>query len=96
MNAFEIAVQSLGAQIVSYIGRDRLASVSIAADELTATAEIAIVLRDQSWAEEERAIDKMVEIRGMFLDDLSFDYRFDSSVELSHTASTRAPQTQFA
>ena len=96
VNGYEVTIHSLGEHVVSYLGRDHLKSVTIWGDELTATADISIVLSDDSWAEHERAIDKMIEIREMFLNDVAIDYRFDSEGSLSRRGSTKAAMLQLA
>lgn len=96
VNEFEATIRSLGENVVSYIGRDNLEAVTIWSDEVSATADISIVLLNQAWDAEARAIDKMIEIREMFLDDLAIDYRFDSDVTRSRMGSTKAAMLQVA
>ena len=96
MNDFSALVHSLGEHIVGRIGKENLASVTVAGDELTETAEVTISLIEETWAAEERAVDVMVELRQLFMDDLSFDYRFVSRDAATRSASTKAPTLQFA
>lgn len=96
VNDFQCAIWSFGEHVVDYIGTDNLLAVRVSADDLTASADVSIVLASASWEDEERAIDQMLALRELFLDDLSFDYRFDSADNLAHTTSTKAATVQFA
>ncbi|MGL4178207.1 MAG: hypothetical protein ACRCSN_19300 [Dermatophilaceae bacterium] len=96
MNEFEAVINSLGEHVVSYVGKDNIGSVTIWADELTATADVAIVLASDTWEAEERAIDRMIEVRSVFLDEVAIDYRFDSAEPVSRVGSTKAATLQLA
>lgn len=91
VNEFDAVIHSLGEHVVSYIGRDNLEAVRIWGDETSGTADISIVLKSQTWDAQERAIDKLVEVREVFLDDIAIDYRFDTEESLSRMGSTKAP-----
>lgn len=89
MSDFKVLIQSLAEHVGDYIGLDHVQAASIFADEIDGTAHIEIQLRDNSWPEQSRAIDKMLELRTMFLDELAIDYIFvDEKSELS----PRAPE----
>ena len=96
VNEFEATIHSLGEHVVDTLGRDNLDQVLVSADELTETAEITISLRRPTWAEQSRAIDRMVELRLLFMDDLSFDYRFVDTGDVTHASTTKAAQLSFA
>lgn len=98
MDEFQAIIHSLGEHIVDGIGHDNLRHVLVSGDELTSTAEITIVLSRRTWEMQERAIEKMVDLREIFLDELSFDYRFAPAPEGGEltTTSTKAPQVEFA
>lgn len=77
MEEFSALLRSLLEHSVDYIKRDvDLHAVVVTGDELTQSAHMEIVLAKDSWAEQQRAIDHMVEIREMFLTDVSIDYAF--------------------
>lgn len=92
---FEALIQSLGEHVVDYLGTS-VSTVRIWADELTETARIQICLREATWEAQARAIDKMLELRGMFLDDLSFDYYFVDADACTPLSSSRSPELIFA
>lgn len=96
MNEFDAVVHSLGEHLVDGIGKEHLTHVLVSPDELTATAEVTIVLSERTWAEQERAIDKIVDLREMFLEEISFDYRFAPEPDgRLVTTSTKAEQLEF-
>lgn len=76
MDEFEALVHSLGENTVDYLGKDRLRHLAITADPVTGTAHVEICLQDDSWASRERAIETMVDIRRLFLDDIAIEYAF--------------------
>lgn len=97
MDEFTATIHSLGEHIVDGIGRDELKHVLVSGDELTSSVEITIVLSHPSWSVQQRAVDKMVELRALFLDEISFDYRFAPAPEGQlTTTSTKAAQLEFA
>lgn len=53
-----------------------LAQVDVRADEVTGTADITLCLVDDTWENQARAIDRMVELRGEVLDEWAIGYRF--------------------
>ena len=96
VNEFDAVIHSLGEHVVSYVGSDNLRSVRIWSDELSGTADISIVLADESWDAESRAIERMLQVREVFLDELSFDYRFDPAESVSRVGSTKVAALQVA
>lgn len=91
MNEFEAIINSLGAQVLTYVGKERLTSVTIWGDERAGTADIALVLQDASWASQEYAVEKMIEVRSLFIDDVSIDYRFLTDPPDGQAGSTKSP-----
>lgn len=76
MDEFGALVHSLGEHSVDYIGKDRLKLLTVSGDPHSMSARVEICLQDNSWEEQTFVIDKMVEIRTMFLNELSIDYVF--------------------
>ncbi|MGI8537300.1 MAG: hypothetical protein ACR2K2_12600 [Mycobacteriales bacterium] len=72
---FDVIIDSLGNMTLSWVPQ---AESVCNAEQGTATVEIC--LRTDDWQVCEAAADKMVELRGMFIDDLSMDYRFTHGV----------------
>lgn len=76
MEEFDALVHSLGEHCVAYIGKENLRRLDVFGDVADSTAFIEIYLEENVWERQAEAIDKMIEIRGMFIDELSIDYRF--------------------
>jgi len=77
MRPFQALLQSLLEQCVDYIRRDvDLEALRVTGDELSESAHVEIVLARDTWEQQQRAIDHMVDVRLMFIDDLSLDYVF--------------------
>lgn len=97
MNDFQAMVTSMMENAVDYIGKSRLLRLSVEADPGAGSAQIEIVLQDNSWASQSLAIDRMIELRSMFLDELSFEYAFleaDEADDAEHVQ--RRPELSYA
>lgn len=90
VNDFKVLLESLMEQVKSYVGQDHLSYAQVVGDPLTETAEITLQLSDDTWTEQSRAIDKMIELRSMFLGELGIDYHFVRS-DADESASLAAP-----
>jgi hypothetical protein len=89
---FQALMHSLGEHAVDYIGKDSLRRLDVFGDEADGAAYIEICLEENSWDERSRAIDKMLEIREMFLDEVSIEYRFiDEDSSTVEAAVARGP-----
>ncbi|MGB3258431.1 MAG: hypothetical protein WBA72_10645 [Ornithinimicrobium sp.] len=81
---FEATINSLGEHLSDYIGREDLRQLTVLGREDTGEAEVTVCLRDDTWAAQERAIDKIIAVRELFMDEVALDYHFlgsDSCVE---------------
>jgi len=76
---FQALVTSLGEQLVSYIGSDFYDSISVVGIESANEASIIIVPSEHTPAVYDRIIDKMIDVRGMFMDEIRFDYMISDS-----------------
>jgi len=77
MNPFQALLQSLLEHSVDYIRQDvDLHALRVSGDERTESAHVEIVLNKETWDEQQRAIDHMIEVRGMFIEEISLDYVF--------------------
>lgn len=94
MDDFQALISSLGESTVAYIGKDVLDSLSVFGDPVDMTASIEICLRENSWERQSAAIDTMLEIRAMFLDEVSLSYRFVTP-DSSSVEALRARQPDF-
>jgi hypothetical protein len=95
MDEFDALISSLGESIVAYVGRDNLRRLDVFGDEDDSTARVEICLEDNSWGQQSHAIDKMIELRAMFLDELSLEYRFVEE-DRSTASSAHARHSQFS
>lgn len=76
MDDSEALVHSLGEHCVDYIGKHNLRQLTATFDHMNGVAHVEICLANDSWSARESAIDKMIEVRQMFLDEVSVDYAF--------------------
>lgn len=90
MDDFEALIHSLGEHSVDYIGKDRLRQLVVFGDALSETARIEICLTENTWSEQTRVIERMLELRAMFLDELSLDYLFVDEDNCTRTAAERS------
>jgi hypothetical protein len=79
MDEFEALVQSLGESLVAYIGREQIRHLSLQLDEATYSAIADICLNSEAYVDVMNAIERIGEVRLMFMDELSFDYVLTAS-----------------
>lgn len=96
MDEFGALVHSLGEHAVSYIRRENLKQLEIMADPMAGAAHIEICLSDDNWAAQSAAIDKMIELREMFLDEISIDYVFVDRESCGQRSHEREPEFSLA
>lgn len=94
MESFKVVIDALGNYALSFIPDVHL--VRIYSDEQDRTAHLEICLHDESWDRRTAAIDAMIEIRTMYLDELSISYEFDSETEDELSESARGSSQVFA
>lgn len=76
LSEFEATVHSLGEWLVSNIGREHLRALEIQGSEASAAADVTITLASDTWDEQCRAIERVLEAVEMFSDEIVVDYRF--------------------
>lgn len=76
MQEIQALVQSLGETTVNTLGKANLARLDIFVDSPNGTAFAEIALHDNTWAQQSMAIDRMLEVRETFFDELAIEYRF--------------------
>jgi hypothetical protein len=77
LGEFDALIESLGQLTIEYLKSLNVGGrVRIFHDEHSGSAHLEICLDDQSWATQSAAIDKMIEIRSIFLDEIAIDYVF--------------------
>lgn len=86
---FEALGQSVLAQVVAYIGETNLRSAAVTGHLQSLCVEVELQLRKDTWEAQSQAIDKMIEVRELFLGEVSLDYWFVShNVAEDHSSST--------
>ncbi len=93
MDEFEATITSLGEHAVDYIGRQNLRQLAVFGDHHNSSADIQICLAVNDWASQTAAIDKMIELRAMFISELSIQYHFIEEDNYTPTAATRSDFT---
>lgn len=73
---FQVIIDSLGNASLSFLSSSGVRLVRIYSDPDDQTAEVEICLAEDTWEKRNRAIHGMVELREMFMEDLSLEYRF--------------------
>lgn len=93
MEPFRVVVDALGNYALSFIPDVHL--VRVYSDEVDRTAHLEICLHDESWERQSAAIDAMIEIRAMYMDELSISYEFDTETDGELAASGRSSARVF-
>lgn len=83
---FEATINSLGASLVGYIGKDIIESLSVVGNEDTMEASAVIVPTVHVPAVYDKIIDAVIDVRGMFMDDVHFEYMIAGSDSSDHIA----------
>lgn len=73
-------IESLGNMALAWVPEAQ--QITIYPDADAGSALVEVCLRRDDWQLREAAIDKMVELRSMFIDDLALSYRFSDVASL--------------
>lgn len=78
MHPFQALMESVLEHCRDYLQRAEVdpQALRVTGDYYAETVHVEIALGEQSWDAEARAIDQMIEVRGIFLDDVSLTYEF--------------------
>lgn len=92
VHEFEALIRSLGENIRDYLDSAGvgMTRVTVEVDAFTQTAHVVVELRVRTWEAESKAIDVLLDVRGMFVDDISFDYEFTERASDSRGNSPRS------
>lgn len=93
MDGHEALVTSLGEHCVDYIGKNNVRQLTATFDGFNGIAHVEICLHNDSWSARESAIDKMIEVREMFIDHVSVDYAFSDEGACVETEKSQAEYT---
>lgn len=85
---FEATINSLGHCLVGYIGKDFIESLSVVGNEDTLDASAVIVPIRHEPQIYDKIIDAVIDVRGMFMNDVHFEYLIAGSDDSGHTAAS--------
>lgn len=71
---FQALITSLGESLVAYIGKDVIESLSVVGNEKSNLASVVIVPIHHVPKVYDQIIDGVIDVRGMFMKDIQFDY----------------------
>lgn len=78
---FQALITSLGSSLVAYIGKDVIESLSVVGFENSNAASVVIVPTAHAPKVYDQIIDGVIDVRGMFMSDIQFDYVISDSDE---------------
>ena len=91
-----MVIESLGNASLSFLASAGVHSIRNSNVPADATAHMEICLIEDTWEKRARAIHSMVELREMFMDDVSLEYHFVTPEECGATADTEVEVREFA
>lgn len=78
---FQALITSLGESLVAYIGKDVIRSLSVVGSESSSVASVVVVPTLHAPKVYDQIIDGVIDVRGMFMGDIQFDYVISDSDE---------------
>lgn len=78
---FQALITSLGESLVAYIGKDVIESLSVVGNEKSNLASVVIVPTHHAPKAYDQIIDGVIDVRGMFMGDIQFDYLISDADE---------------
>ena len=88
MDENQVLTQSIGEHALTAIGREHVHTLTVTFDARDASCVIAFVLEDNSDAEQLRAIDRLLDVQMLFMDEASIEFRIDDVTD-AHEAADR-------
>jgi hypothetical protein len=73
---FRVLIDSLGNATLGMLSSAGLTSVRIFPEEAAGTAHLILELKQDGWVQRRAALERLAEVRSMFIDDIVFDYSF--------------------
>ena len=77
MDENQILTQSIGEHAVTAIGRERLHSLTVTFDARDASCTLAFVLVENTDSEQLRAIEKLLDLQMLFVDEATIEIRIE-------------------
>lgn len=86
MDDNQVLTQSIGEHAVAAIGGERVHALTVTFDSRDSSCVIAFVLEDNSDAEQLRAIDRLLDVQMLFIDEASIEFRIDDVTDPEEAA----------
>lgn len=80
-NEFECMIESLGETTWGSLKPLGLDALTVRGDATTASARLIVELHEDSWDNRRTVLNKLVEVRGLFMDELALEFRFNHDDE---------------
>lgn len=77
MDENQVLTRSIGEHSVAAIGVEHLLALTVTFDSRDASCTIEFVLRDNSDQEQLRAIEKLLDVQMLFMDEASIEFRIE-------------------
>lgn len=91
---FGVLIQSLGETVVGYLKPLGLRGLRIEGDEAVGAARLTVCLTGDTWQRRGDALEKLLAIRLMFIDELALEFSFDDE-DAGCASGVREPDFQF-
>ncbi len=92
---FGILIESLGETVVRYLKPLGLRGLTIEGDQAVGAAHLTVCLNHDTWQHRGAALEKLLPVRLMFIDELAVEFSFTDDVS-GCPAGVREPDYQFA
>ncbi len=81
LDEIEILTRSIGEHAVDGIGRENLRSLSVLFDARDASCSISFVLAENTDGQQLRALDKLLAVQELFIDEASFEFHIGEEAD---------------
>lgn len=88
--------QSIGEHAVQALGRKHISELSIVVNSNDMSARIVVALRDNTDAEQRRALEKLFEVQELFFDDVSMTFGFGVDLDMPGVDAGLGASRQFS
>lgn len=88
--------RSLLESVVDYVGKENVRQVVVHPDFHDGSAQVDICLEDESYGRFEHAVERMGQVRSMFMHELSIEYVLTTDTSCEQVASVDAEELVYA
>lgn len=96
MDEFQALATSIGEHCVHAVETEHLLALEVLFEPEERACRVSVVLRENSDAEQRRALNALFEVEDLFLDDAAFSFHFVDSIEHDTKKRAAVPQFSFA